>query len=65
MGQNPRFKIYKDLDIGPSPIIASGKSAILQYSKFLAEREAIFGITVNSCCQVGFLEKAKLREKII
>ena len=61
--KTPRFKIYKDLDIGPSPIIASGKSAILQYSKFLAEREAIFGITVNSLLPGWFPRKGKVERK--
>jgi NAD(P)-dependent dehydrogenase (short-subunit alcohol dehydrogenase family) len=61
--KTPRFKIYKDLDIGPSPIIASGKSAILQYSKFLAEREAVYGITVNSLLPGWFPRKGKIERK--
>ena len=59
----PRFKIYKDLDIGPSPIIASGKAAIQQYAKFLAEREAVFGITVNSLLPGWFPRKGKVERK--
>ena len=59
----PRFRIYKDLDIGPSPIIASGKSAILQYAKFLAEREAMFGITVNSLLPGWFPRKGKVERR--
>ena len=61
--KTPRFKIYKDLDIGPSPIIASGKSAILQYAKFLAEREALFGITVNSLLPGWFPRKGKVERR--
>ena len=61
--KTPRFQIYKDLDIGPSPIIASGKAAILQYAKFLAEREATFGITVNSLLPGWFPRKGKIERK--
>ena len=61
--KTPRFKIYKDLDIGPSPIIASGKAAILHYAKFLAEREASFGITVNSLLPGWFPKKGKIERK--
>ena len=61
--KTPRFRIYKDLDIGPSPIIASGKSAILQYAKFLAEREAMFGITVNSLLPGWFPRKGKVERR--
>ena len=61
--KTPRFRIYKDLDIGPSPIIASGKSAILQYSKFLAEREAMFGITINSLLPGWFPRKGKVERR--
>ena len=61
--KTPRFKIYKNLDIGPSPIIASGKSAILQYAKYLAEREARFGITVNSLLPGWFPRKGKVERK--
>ena len=58
--KTPRFSIYKDLDIGPSPIIASGKSAILQYAKFLAERESQFGISINSLLPGWFPRKGKV-----
>ena len=61
--KTPRFRIYKNLDIGPSPIIAAGKSAILQYAKFLAEREAMFGITVNSLLPGWFPRKGKVERK--
>ena len=61
--KTPRFKIYKNLDIGPSPIIAAGKSAILQYARFLAEREAEFGITVNSLLPGWFPRKGKIERK--
>lgn len=59
----PRFKIYKDLNIGPSPIIASGKSALLQYAKFLAVREAEHGVRVNSILPGWFPRKGKVERK--
>ena len=36
------------MDIGPSIMTSAGKSGILNFTKFLAAREAKFGITVNS-----------------
>ena len=59
----PRFKIYKDLDIGPSPIIASGKAALLQYAKFLAVREADYGVRINSILPGWFPRKGKVERK--
>ena len=53
--KTPRFKIYKDLDIGPSYRL--WKSAILQYSKLqLREKQSLVSLLIP-CCQVGFLER--------
>tara|TARA_Y100001958_G_C21198853_1_gene525780 strand:+ start:810 stop:1616 length:807 start_codon:yes stop_codon:yes gene_type:complete len=43
-----RRKVYLEMDIGPSIMTSAGKSGILNFTKFLAAREAKFGITVNS-----------------
>lgn len=59
----PRYNIYRNLDIGPSPIICAGKSAIMQYAKLLAEREASNGIMVNSLLPGWFPRKGKIERK--
>lgn len=59
----PRFNIYKKLDIGPSPVIAAGKSALMQYAKFLAERESVFKIRINSILPGWFPRKGKIERK--
>ena len=59
----PKSRIYKELDIGPSAIIASGKAGILQYAKFLAARESKFNITVNTLLPGWFPRKGKVERK--
>ena len=47
------------MDIGPSPIIASGKAGIMQYVKYLASREASNNITANALLPGWFPRKGK------
>jgi len=56
---SPNFKTYLDMDIGPSPIIASGKAGIMQYVKYLASREASNNITANALLPGWFPRKGK------
>jgi NAD(P)-dependent dehydrogenase (short-subunit alcohol dehydrogenase family) len=58
-----KFKTYSNLDIGPSPIIASGKAAIMQYTKHLASREAEFNIVVNALIPGWFPRKGPVENK--
>ena len=44
----PNFEMYLDLDIGPTAMISCGKAAILQFSLYLASREAKYGIRANT-----------------
>ncbi len=60
----PKSKIYGELDIGPSAIIASGKAGILQYAKFLAARESTSNITVNTLLPGWFPRKGKIERKL-
>ena len=55
----PNFKTYLNMDIGPSPIIASGKAGIMQYVKHLASREASNNITANALLPGWFPRKGK------
>ena len=58
-----KFKTYLDLDIGPSPIIASGKAAIMQYTKHLASRESKYSITANALLPGFFPRKGRIERK--
>ena len=58
-----KFKTYLDLDIGPSSMIASGKAAIMQYTKHLASRESEFSITANALIPGFFPRKGKIERK--
>jgi len=58
-----KFKTYSNLDIGPSPIIASGKAAIMQYTKHLASREAEYNIVVNALIPGWFPRKGPKENK--
>jgi len=58
-----KFKTYLDLDIGPSPIIASGKAAIMQYTKHLASRESKYSITANALLPGFFPRKGPIERK--
>tara|TARA_B100000029_G_C17348671_1_gene877997 strand:- start:553 stop:942 length:390 start_codon:yes stop_codon:yes gene_type:complete len=58
-----KFKTYSNLDIGPSPIIASGKAAIMQYTKHLASREAEYNIVVNALIPGWFPRKGPVENK--
>lgn len=44
----PNFEMYLDLDIGPTAMLSCGKAAILQFSLYLASREAKYGIRANT-----------------
>ena len=59
----PRFEVYLDMDIGPTPIIASGKAAIIQYTKFLASRESKHNIMSNCLIPGWFPRKGKIERK--
>ena len=37
-----------DLDIGPTAVLSCGKAAIMQFSSYLASREAKYGIRANT-----------------
>ena len=58
-----KFKTYLGLDIGPSPMTASGKAAIMQYTKHLASREAEFSITANALLPGFFPRKGPVERK--
>ena len=51
------------MDIGPTPIIASGKAAIIQYTKFLASRESKHNIMSNCLIPGWFPRKGKIERK--
>lgn len=53
----PDFKTYLDMDIGPSPVLVAAKSALNGYTKYLASREADFGITCNALAP-GFFPRS-------
>ncbi len=59
----PRFDIYLEMDIGPTPIIAAGKAALIQYTKFLAAREVEFNIRANCLIPGWFPRKGKTERK--
>ena len=61
--QAPRFEVYLDMDIGPTPIVASGKAAIIQYTKFLASRESKYNIKSNCLIPGWFPRKGKVERK--
>ena len=50
---------------GLSPIIASGKAAIMQYTKHLASREAEYNIVVNALIPGWFPRKGPKENKSI
>lgn len=54
--KTPDFNMYLDMNIAPSPLSAASKSAILNYSNYLAAREAKYNITSN-CLSPGFFPK--------
>ena len=54
--KTPDFNMYLDMNIAPSPISSASKSAILNYSNYLAAREAKYNITSN-CLSPGFFPK--------
>ena len=59
----PRFDVFLDMDIGPTPIIASGKAALMQYTKFLASRENTYNIKSNCLIPGWFPRKGKVERK--
>jgi short-subunit dehydrogenase len=61
--KSPKFEIYKELDNGPTAIIAAGKAGVNQYVKFLAAREAKFNITINTLTPGWFPRKGKVENK--
>jgi NAD(P)-dependent dehydrogenase (short-subunit alcohol dehydrogenase family) len=54
--KSPKQNIYGKMQIGPSIITASGKSAMINYTKFLAVREAKYNISVN-CLSPGWFPR--------
>jgi NAD(P)-dependent dehydrogenase (short-subunit alcohol dehydrogenase family) len=56
----PKFDTYLDMDIGPTAMIASSKASIQQYSKYIAVREAVYNITVNSLIPGWFPRKGPI-----
>jgi NAD(P)-dependent dehydrogenase (short-subunit alcohol dehydrogenase family) len=60
----PNYKTYLKLNIGPSSITSSGKSAFMHYTKVLASREARFGITSNNLVPGWFPRKGKVENKM-
>ena len=44
----PNFEMYLDQDIGPTAMLSCGKAAIMQFSSYLASREAKFGVRANT-----------------
>ena len=59
----PRFDVYLEMDIGPTPIIAAGKAALIQYTKFIAARESEFNIRANCLIPGWFPRKGKIERK--
>jgi NAD(P)-dependent dehydrogenase (short-subunit alcohol dehydrogenase family) len=55
----PKFKTYLNMNNGPTPIIAIGKSGLMNYTKYLAERESKYKITVNNLVPGWFPRKGK------
>ena len=56
-------KIYGKLQIGPSLITAASKSAIINYTKYLAVREAKYSIIANSLSPGWFPRKGPIENK--
>ena len=55
----PKFKTYLNMNNGPTPIIAVGKSGLMNYTKYLAERESKYKITSNNLVPGWFPRKGK------
>ena len=60
--RSPKQKIYGKLQIGPSLITAASKSAIINYTKYLAVREAKYSIIANSLSP-GWFPKGPIENK--
>ena len=60
---SPKFDTYLDMDIGPTPLVASGKAALIQYTKYLAARESIHNIKSNCLVPGWFPRKGKIERK--
>jgi short-subunit dehydrogenase len=59
----PNQKIYGNMQIGPSALTSAGKSAIINYSNYLAVREAKYLMSVNSLIPGWFPRKGKVENK--
>jgi NAD(P)-dependent dehydrogenase (short-subunit alcohol dehydrogenase family) len=59
----PRFETYLNMDIAPTAITSSGKSALFQYTRFLASRESKFNISCNCLVPGWFPRKGKVIRK--
>ena len=57
---SPKFDTYLEMDIGPTPNIASGKAALMQYGKYLVSRESKKGIIINNLIPGWFPRKGKI-----
>ena len=60
--QAPNFDMYLDLDIGPTAVLSCGKAAIMQFSLYLASREAKFGIRANTLIPGFFPRKGPVEQ---
>ena len=61
--KSPKQNIYGKMQIGPSVITASGKSAIISFTKFLSTREAKYNISVNCLSPGWFPRKGPVENK--
>ena len=59
----PNFNTYLKMDIGPSALISSGNSGLIQYTKHLAVRESKFNIRVNNLIPGFFPRKGPVENK--
>lgn len=56
----PKEKTYLKLNIGPTPIICSSKAGLINYTKFLVEREKKYKLIVNTLSPGWFPRKSKV-----
>ena len=60
----PQDLMYIKMNIGPTPIIAAEKAALIQYTKFIAVRESKHNIRANCLIPGWFPGKGKIERKI-
>lgn len=59
----PKEKTYLKMNIGPTPVLAAAKAGIINYTKYLAEREKKFNLIINSLSPGWFPRKGKKSNK--